>query len=324
MGQIYRGDGLTSVNRNADDPRLSDSERRDMRYQNFTFGASPDYAQKRAASLQGEGEQAKLGAAVIGTAAGQNAATARGRMGPDTNVNQALYDQQRLQNRLLSFADSPAGPSAAQAQMQKNTDAAMAANLALAGSGTGMGDSAEAMRRAQMANAAQVATAANDSAMLRAEEEAARRGEILQAYGQAAGLASDSGQLRLGVGDQQLQSRALNDQTALGYDQMGLDAYRSGIDADLAYEQEARANLAAELGAGMGLEDNLMGASQMRHEKRMQEDAQDDAWKTRIYGAGMGAMSSLGGAGMAMSDIRQKKRIRELDTLNDEYAALSE
>jgi hypothetical protein len=335
MAQLYRPPVSTAAPNNtnpygqyrasADDPRLSNVQRIDQQYQNFTYGADADYAQGRAKTLQDEG-QANVGAAgVIQGASQQSADAARQRAAPGalTDARVTGYEQGGLYNRLLDYANAPAGPSAAQAQLQKASDQAMAANLALAGSGTGMGDSAEAMRRAQFANATQQATAANDSAVLRAQEEQQRQQNILQAYNQGAGVLSDQGQLALGASGQELQGRSLNDQTALAYDQMALDAYRTGIDADLAYEQEARANLENELEAGMGFENVKLGSAAQRNSRQLQDDQQAFDRDTQMIGAGLGVVSSLGGAAM-MSDQRQKRRIRELETLNDEYAALSE
>ena len=100
----------------------------------------------------------------------QNATDAQNRQAPQANYGQANFDygnqagareaQMANANRLLDFANQGEGPSAAQAQLRQGTDAALAANLALANSGTGMGDSSEAMRRAQFQNSGAVANAA--------------------------------------------------------------------------------------------------------------------------------------------------------------------
>jgi hypothetical protein len=318
-------------NRSAgDDSRLTQSQRIDQRYQNFTYGADQDYAQNRANTFQNAGTDAAGQFRSMGVGATGNADAARDRTAPETQfgaANATLGQGGSLYNRLTAFADAPAGPSAAQAQLQKGSDQAMAANLALAGSGRGMGDSAEAMRRAQFANAGQQATLANDSAILRAQEDQARQQNVLQAYGQGAGLLNQQAQTQAGMAqylsDQELQNRSLNDQTALSYDQMGLDAYGQGIQGQLAYEQEARANLENELQANMGYEDLTMQGAGIRQQKNLQDDQQDFDRDTQVYGAALGLASSAGGMALT-SDERSKKRIRELERLNDEYAALSE
>jgi hypothetical protein len=313
------------INRgNKTDPRMTNAERLDQRYSNYTYGPSKDYATTQANILQQQGENQKLQTTFLGQQAGANADAAAGRAGPQqTTTANATYDQGRLYNRLLDFADQPAGPSAAQAQLQMGSDRAMAANLALANSGTGMGDSSEAMRRAQFANATQQSETANQSAMLRAQEEQQQRENILQAYGQGAGVLGQQGQLGLAMGDQELASRELNDSTALAYDQLGLQAYGQGADIDLAYEQEARANLENESAANQAYEANATAQDSLRTQRDLQNDQQSHDRDTQLIGAGLGIASSIGGLAM-MSDARAKKRIRELDDLNDAYAALSD
>jgi hypothetical protein len=269
------------------------------------------------------------GGALRGRYAGQgdvyrgNATAAQQRGAPLANYGQANADygnqagsreaQMANTNRLLDFANGPAGPSGAQAQLQMGSDKAMAANLALAGSGTGMGDSSEAMRRAQFANATQQSETANQAAMLRAQEEQARREMQLGALGQAQdafgairgadlGARDQSiGQAQFGV-DAELQNRGLNDaftqgmvDASMGYDQMYYDTYQD------------------ELAAAQQYEAMRQGAATSNQSSDAQRDGQI-----------LGTVSSLGGMAAMMSDRRAKKRVARLDELNDEYAALSD
>lgn len=284
---------------------------KDPNRDNFYLGGNKDTA----GALRGRfGQQ--------GDAYRNNATQAQQREAPLANYGQANADyanqamareaQMAGANRLTEFAMRPQGPSAAQAQLQKATDQSMAANLALAGSGTGMGDSSEALRRAQFANAGALATAANDSATLRAQEDQAYRQQQMQGLGVAqdaysgvragdqASRGQSADQAQFGA-ESELQSRSLNDAFAQGmydnsmaYDQMYYDTYQDELAAAGQYE-------AIRQGAATA---------------NQASDAQRD-------GQLLGMASSLGGLAM-MSDRRAKKRIRELDDLNDAYAALSD
>lgn len=256
----------------------------------------------------------------------QNATDAQLRQGPQANYGQANADyadqafareaQMANANRLLDFANQGEGPSAAQAQLRQGTDAALAANLALANSGTGMGDSSEAMRRAQFQNSGAVANAANQSAMLRAQETDAFRNRQLGALNSAqdafgAVRSGDLGARDQSIGaanfgvDAELQNRSLNDAMTQGmidnsfaYDQMYYDTYKTELDAAMEYEALRQ------------------GAARANQESDAQRDGQV-----------LGTISSLASGAMTMgasSDARAKKRIRELDDLNDAYANLSD
>lgn len=252
----------------------------------------------------------------------QNATDAQGRQAPQANYGQANADygsqagareqQMANTNRLLDFANGPEGPSGAQAQLQMGSDRAMAANLALAGSGTGMGDSSEAMRRAQFANATQQSETANQAAMLRAQEEQARRQMQLGALGTAQDAFSGIRSADLGARDQsigqanfgvqsELESRSLNDALTQGM-----------IDASMGYDQMYYDTYQDELGAAQQYEALRQGAATANQASDAQRDGQI-----------LGLASSVGGLAM-MSDRRAKKRVSELDDLNDTYAALSD
>lgn len=325
------------------DPRMNAAARLDQRYDNFTFGPDQQYATDTGKRLQDYGSFAKVDATNAANMAAQQGLAAQQRGTPGAQYGAAnntlagagatAQDQGGLYNRLLAFADQEQGPSAAQAQLQSATDDAMAANLALAGSGRGMGDSAEAMRRAQFANAGAVSDAATSSAMLRAEEEQAHRQNILQAYGQGSDVLSQQGSLQLGTADQQagmaefatdaeLRSRELNDQTGLGYMGLGLEARQMGTEAQLAYEQEARANLLAELEANMGYEDAVNAAADREVGLQNSREQRGFDRESQLIGAGLGAMSAMGGV-MMMSDRDAKRGIKKT-SLDDDFAALQE
>jgi hypothetical protein len=176
-----------------------------------------------------------------------------------------------------------------------------------------MGDSSEAMRRAQFQNATQQSETANQAAMLRAQEEQARRQMQLGALGQAQdafgairgadlGARDQSiGQAQFGV-DAELQNRGLN------------DAFTQGmVDASMGYDQMYYQTYEDELAAAQQYEALRQGAATSNQSSDAQRDGQI-----------LGTVSSLGGMAAMMSDRRGKKRITRLDELNDEYAALSD
>lgn len=248
--------------------------------------------------------------------AGRNLGTAaQGRTGPVGDYRQANLDyanqrgardsQMANADRLAAFGQRPQGPSAAQAQLQQGTDRTMAANLALANSGRGMGDSAEAMRRAQFANSTALSETANNAAQLRAQEDAQYRQQQLSALGAAQDAYSgvrgadlgargqSQGQAQAGV-QAELQQRGMNDSmqqfgmsNALAYDQMGYGTYRDELQAAKDYEQ-------LKMQGALG---------------NQQGDIAKD-------GQTLGTVQSIGGAMAMMSDIKAKTNIRPAQVTN--------
>lgn len=139
---------------------------------------------------------------------------------------------------LLHDAATGAAPSAAQAQLQQGTDAAMHSQLALANAARGgAAASAQALRGAAQGQAQLLGANANNAAMLRANEMAQARGQFadqsnamrsgdLQQFGAEGQLAGQQAQLnqQAGLANQQagLQAQVSNQQAGLGV--MGLQA----------------------------------------------------------------------------------------------------
>lgn len=252
----------------------------------------------------------------------QNATDAQNRGAPQANYAQAGQDyanqagareaQYANTNRLLDFANQGEGPSAAQAQLQQGSDRAMAANMALASSGTGMGDSSEAMRRAQFQNATQQSDTANNAAMLRAQEEQAWRQQQLGALGTAQDAFGAMRGADLSARDQSIGQSQFGVQSEL--ENRGLnDAFTQGmVDASMGYDQMYYDTFQDELAAAQQYEALRQGAATANQTQDQARDAQL-----------LGTASSMFGAA-AMSDVRAKKRITRLDELTDEYAALSD
>lgn len=94
----------------------------------------------------------------------------------------------------LAALEAMQGPSAAQAQLNLATNQSMQNNLALARSGSGFGESAQAMSQAINQNALAGQDAANQSAILTAQENADWRTRQGANLGQAASLGLGAGQ----------------------------------------------------------------------------------------------------------------------------------
>jgi hypothetical protein len=166
---------------------------------------------------------------------------------------QSLGNAQRYADLLGGITQ---GPSAAQAQLQAGANQSMAQSLALARSGRGWGGSAVGQSQALQQNAATMQNVANQSAMLRAQEDQAFRAQQAQNYAQAAGIYQ-------GTGSQYGQQQALSAQSALQNAQQN-DAYRASMYGLGLQGQQAAVNAQATAGnlalagnqAGLGAQQN--------------------------------------------------------------------
>lgn len=129
------------------------------------------------------------------------------------------------------------GPSAAQAQLQSALNQSNAQNLAMARSGRGWGGSATAQTQALAANAAAGQQAANQSAMLRSQEEQQRLQMLSQNVGNAAQLQNAGAntalaqqQTRAQVNLQEAQQQAQQQQALYG---LGLQSQQAGAELGL-------------------------------------------------------------------------------------------
>src|SRR5690606_18004539 len=112
------------------------------------------------------------------------------RTTPGYDPSQQTGALQTSQQRAADLAglEATEGPSAAQAQLQMGLNQAQQSNLALARSGSGFGESAQNFSQAIDANARMGQDAANQAAMLRAQENAQWRQRQAQNIGAAAGI----------------------------------------------------------------------------------------------------------------------------------------
>ena len=179
----------------------------------------------------------------------------------DSYVSEAASStqQDRQLAALNNFANAGEGPSAAQAQLQAGSDAAQRSALSMARSGRGAGDSAAALRDASFNNAATQGTVAGQSAQLRAQETDAYRQRQLAALNAAMGGA---GAIRAGdaAAAQLAQGTRAQD---LGFQQQMDQRSQFGTQTALASQAQNDAARQGLLGAGLGYANNALGYSQL-------------------------------------------------------------
>lgn len=314
----------------------------------FNPATQDSYAAQRTRELtarQGQLEALGLSAQerVVPTIAPAGSSGQQYLQGADTAARQeqlaALGGVRSQTQRLNDFADRGQGPSAAQAQLQAGADLAAKQQLGFARAQPGGGGAA--LRQAAFNAGGITAGAANQAAILRAQEDQAYRAQQLQALGAAqtgaATTAGVAGQLRAGdqgfaqvqagqantdatnrfnveQANQQatLASRGQNDSATLGMFglQQGLDATRTTVaggqsQTGLNYES------AKAQGAGLGIQNYQAQNAQSNAETGMALGA---------LSAGIGAYAQSqqqpGGTGKGggvisspTSDIRAKKDI---------------
>ncbi len=160
--------------------------------------------------------------------------------------------QTGVMNQLDQFAQQPAGPSAAELQLQQGAQGNMADALSLARSGRSRdaGSQARNLNVAQANNAATNVDTTRDTALLRANEAATRSAQNLQALGQ-------KGQLAQGVDTGTLSALGIGSDLAKGTDQSTLAAL--GIGADLAKGTDT--STLSALGLGGDIANAMRGAN---------------------------------------------------------------
>lgn len=238
----------------------------------------------------------------------------------------------------LSGLEAQQGPSAAQAQLQSGLNQSQAANLAMARSGRGFGGSANALAQAQAQNAAAGQEAANQSAMLAAQENAAWRQRQAANLGNAANIGINArvqgaqlgqqgiqqnlgatgqaaqyglqgitagGQLAtdavLGGGGLALSGTTQGGQLALQGSQQQLQGIGQAGALGLSAEQQRAANEQY----GFGLAESHTARDLQIAGMQAGFNLQNAAMANQTVGAAAGAAGGL----LAMSDIRNKEQI---------------
>jgi hypothetical protein len=307
--------------KSAVDPRMTNEQRLDQRYGNFQYGPTADYAEKTAERLTGTGEGAQGIFAGLGQQAWNAGDSAQGRTTPQTDygaANATMGQQGDLYGTLMNYADQGPGASQAQAQLDASTARGMRQQLALAGSGPGMGGGA-AMLRQGMDNQALMQGEANaQSAVLRAQEEDAWRGRQLQAYGMGGdvlqNLSGQQSQNAQFLTQAELEAQAQRDQQQQAMYGLGMQGYQQGYATQLGYEQQAMANLEAQSDANQAYEENLTNIAIGRMSRPNQEGP---STLDTVLGIGAVAAPAL----LAMSDERQKTGVKS-DSLSSTYRAM--
>jgi hypothetical protein len=278
----------------------------------------------------GAGSQGRGAQAADYTAASGATGAARGLGQNQTGV---AADLQR-------FANGPGPSSAAQAQLNKGTDAALNAQIAMARSGSGFGENAAGLQAAGAGAASTIAGAANDSAMLRAQEEQAFNQQRLQAFGQAGDIYGQGAGRELSIAEREAQQqqynadlgmrqRQLNDERELGLVNAGLGAEQAGLAAsnqflntELAGQGLSLDAQNANLGGSMAYEQGLTDIYAIdtgEHDKT--RELNQAAGQAGIGGV-LGVVSGVGGAiGGMLSDARSKRNVR-LANLRQRHAEL--
>lgn len=233
---------------------------------NFIYGRDPNAANQAVDLALGTGRGAQTtGENLLSLGLDEaNAAQARGPyMGDFTQQNAALYGAQGYGSQLAGL-EAQQGPSAAQAQLQAGTNAAMAGQLALSRSGRGFGGGAAAAGQAQTNLAGLQGQQANNAAMLAAQENAAWRARQAGNLGAAAGIQQGVGSQ---FGEQQARNinsyyanQGQNDQTALGWAGLGNQAYFAGVGANLQGQGLQNQVRGMELQGGQALDDRMLRA----------------------------------------------------------------
>lgn len=243
----------------------------------------------------------------------QAAAAAQGRAGPalDFNRQNAALDMAGAYAGSLAGVESNQGPSAAQAQLQNATNQSQMNNLAMARSGRGFGGSASAMRAAAEQNAAAGQQAGNQSAILRAQEDAAFRQRQAANLGAAAGLqqagAGQFGQQQGMQAQTQLQQQQQNDQLMSSL--YGQSAGLMGQGGQLALQgaqggaQLGQAAYGQQLGAYGQAAQVGLGAEQAAAQTAI--GATEAGGNMMLQGYGAGANTTLAGLGQAGTQSNQ-------------------
>lgn len=286
-------------------------------YQTYTADnySDPNYAANKA----------KMAAGETAVANRPNQTMTGAQVGPTAVIDQAPQGQVRAQQ--MTLADQLAaqargeGPSVAQGQLQKATDANLAAALAQGAAYRG-GSPVGGFRQAAFNRAAITQDAANQSAQLRATEIQQARGQLGsvldQTRGTDVGLATSqagldqqgiltqaqldetTGQANLNAGVQQQQQK---DEMVKFYTSQGLSLDEANKQAEIQQRQFNAGLLAKQQAAAKGL------------------SVQSDQNNAQMGAAALGAIATIGAAA---SDKRVKKDVEPADRdVEDFLSALS-
>jgi hypothetical protein len=273
----------------------------------------------------GGAKMLNTGFGTMGSASADLASREAAVLGQSTaGIQQAAGAQSRSADLLARQYAGNADPSAAQAQLQSGTDAALRAQLAAARSG---GNPAAAYQ-AQLIGAQTLQTAANQAATLRAQEQQAVRGDMLAAQGAATN--AQTGLVGTNVGLQTTAAGLAGQRAEIGQAQAGLGVQSQQRadsltgqaaqlrEADRASAQQLDKTKGAEL---QGARDFQTGVSSALTSGTETKQAAEDARMKRASGFGG---SIIGGIAQAFSDERSKAKIKDLEAENSLLKGVSD
>jgi len=233
-----------------------------------------------AAYTQGGMETSAGGAGMIGQAYGQaglDRGLAQGMAADGSRIGQAgLGSQNQAIAGMLSTAGQR-GPSAAEAQMRMGLDQTQQAMMAQAASARG-GNAAAAMRTAQAGGAQMAGQMNQQAAILRAQEEAQQRAQLIGAQQAAAGMYG--GQAGLGYG-MQGQGLGLGQASTNMQGQMGSNVGSIGL---------------GQAQAGNQMQGNYLGAQTATDKSQLEADTQQSSAKQGAKGGLFGAAGKVIGS----------------------------
>jgi hypothetical protein len=227
-----------------------------------------------------------------------------------------MQGQQANATGLLGQAAAGNGPSAAQGVLRQGLDEALLNQEAAANSVRGNFGAANAQKNAAMVGGQMGQQAANQAAILRAQEMQAAQAQYAQAanagVGANTGAFAAQGNFGLGVGNLQEQQRALNTNALLNASEFGAgqqaNLAQGAVNAQQGYNLAAmgtEANLAGQgaglnanlIGQGLGLQGNLVGQGLGLQGSLA---GQGIGAQTSLLGQGIGAQTSLANTGLGL------------------------
>lgn len=266
---------------------------------NYMYGRAPGAADAAVNKAWGTGDAAASGGYTMyknDMGAAQQYANRGPQYGNWGNQNAALGQAGGYAGQLAGL-ESTQGPSAAQAQLQQGTNQAMSSQLALARSGRGFGGGAGAAGQAATNMAGISANAANESAMLRAQEDAAWRqrqaGNFANAAGIQQGVGSQYGQQGQADLGAYYQNQGQNDQTAYNWANMGQNSYFTGANTGLAGQQLGNQIRGQEMTGGMSQEDNMLREMAARNGWTLGQQQRQDQKEAGYVSAGANFVAGL-------------------------------
>lgn len=261
----------------------------------YMYGRDPNAANAAVGGTQQVGQMAinsGYGAQQAGAGAAQG-----GLDLANQRTNDATYFNQRQTGlpmaQQLAGLEQQQGPSAAQAQLQGGTNQAMAGQLALARSGRGFGGGAASAGLAQTNMAGLQAGQANQSAMLRAQEDAAWRSR------QASNLGNANQQILASQGQNDAMAGQMLGLAQQGYfqgqglQQQGYQNQMQGYQTNLQGQQLANQIRGQEMSGGLQMNDDAIRQWAAQNGLTLAGQQRQDQQQNALIGAGAAVLGAI-------------------------------